>query len=203
MSDIESSFPPPEILPSSGIVVVGRFQPLHLGHIELITKANDFRNSEFPHLSLIIAIGSANKIQSIQDPWSADERYEMVRNWLEDNSISAEITTIPDIDDPPNWVSHAEKYHGKSGIIVTSDEKLAELYDKSNWKTFKVALTKRDSLQGWRIRATIQMISTIDDENAIRSILKSSIPESVINYLISTDSIRRLATLGGGGEPVG
>ena len=203
MSDIESSFPPPEILPSSGIVVVGRFQPLHLGHIELIRKANDFRNSEFPHLSLIIAIGSANKIQSIQDPWSADERYEMVRNWLEDNSISAEITTIPDIDDPPNWVSHAEKYHGKSGIIVTSDEKLAELYDKSNWETFKVALTNRDSLQGWRIRATIQMISTIDDENAIRSILKSSIPESVINYLISTDSIRRLATLGGGGEPVG
>ena len=203
MSDIESSFPPPEILPSSGIVVVGRFQPLHLGHIELITKANDFRNSEFPHLSLIIAIGSANKIQSIQDPWSADERSEMVRNWLEDNSISAEITTIPDIDDPPNWVSHAEKYHGKSGIIVTSDEKLAELYDKSNWETFKVALTNRDSLQGWRIRATIQMISTIDDESAIRSILKSSIPESVINYLISTDSIRRLATLGGGGEPVG
>ena len=42
MSDIESSFPPPEILPSSGIVVVGRFQPLHLGHIELIRKANDF-----------------------------------------------------------------------------------------------------------------------------------------------------------------
>ena len=127
----------------------------------------------------------------------------MIRGWLEENSISAEITMIPDIDDPPNWVSHAEKYHGKSGILVTSDEKLAELYHKSNWQSTKVALTNRDSLQGWRIRATLQMISTIDDENAIHSILKSSIPESVINYLISTDSIRRLATLGGGGEPVG
>ena len=203
MSEGESFFPPPEILPEPGIVVIGRFQPLHLGHTELIRKANDFRCSKFPHLSLIVAIGSANKIQSIQDPWSADERSEMIRSWLEENSISAEITIIPDIDDPPNWVSHAEKYHGKSGILVTSDEKLAELYHKSNWQSTKVALTNRDSLQGWRIRATLQMISTIDDENAIHSILKSSIPESVINYLISNDLIRRLATLGGGGEPVG
>ena len=44
---------------------------------------------------------------------------------------------------------------------------------------------------------------TIDDEDAIRNILKSSIPESVIEYLISNDSLRRLATIGGGGEPVG
>ena len=203
MSDSKSSYLPPDNPPSPGIVVVGRFQPLHLGHVNLIKKANDLRNSEFPNLSLIIAIGSANKEQSIHDPWSAEERLEMIRNWFEESLVSADVTTIPDIDDPPNWVSHAEKYHGKSGILVTSDEKLAELYARSKWKVNKVALSNRESLQGWRVRATIQMISTVDDKHAIRSILASSIPDSVIDYLISNDSIRRLATLGGGGEPVG
>jgi len=203
MKEIKSTFTYPDNPLGPGIVVVGRFQPLHLGHAELIKNANDFRNSKFPNLPLIIAIGSSHADQSINNPWSSEERLEMVRHWINRNSISAEITTIPDINDPPNWVSHAEKFHGKSGTLVTSDEKLAELYFKSKWNVFTFPLINRDSLQGWRIRATAQMISTIDDEDAIRNILKSSIPESVIEYLISNDSLRRLATLGGGGEPVG
>jgi sulfatase maturation enzyme AslB (radical SAM superfamily) len=47
------------------------------------------------------------------------------------------------------------------------------------------------------------MLSTISDEDAIRTILSISMPESIINYLIEIDGLRRLAFLVEGGEPVG
>ena len=47
------------------------------------------------------------------------------------------------------------------------------------------------------------MLSTINDDVAVRAVLSVSVPESVINYLIEIDGLRRLAFLVEGGEPVG
>ena len=47
------------------------------------------------------------------------------------------------------------------------------------------------------------MLSTISDDEAIRTVLTPSMSVDVINYLIENDGFRRLAFLGQGGEPVG
>jgi len=47
------------------------------------------------------------------------------------------------------------------------------------------------------------MMSTVDDEEAVRSVLSQSIPLVVVDYLIGSNALRRLAFLGEGGEPVG
>jgi len=53
------------------------------------------------------------------------------------------------------------------------------------------------------VRATAQMMSTIDDDEAVRTVLSPAMPISVVNYLIGAQGLRRLAFLGEGGEPVG
>ena len=128
----------------------------------------------------------------------------MILFWL-DNEVNfeASIVSIPDIEDPPNWVSHAERYHGKQGVFFSSDSATSELYEISEWPVVSTSLIKRGRFEGWRVRETARMLSTINDEDAIKMILGESVPESIIDFLIRNDQLKRLAFLGEGGEPVG
>jgi len=204
LTELPITPPPPKSPPSPGVVVLGRFQPFHRGHEALLIAAQEWRKSNALDLSLIIAIGSSNREESLQNPWSADERTAMVESWLSESGIqNVKIVSIPDIDDPPNWVAHAEKYHGSAGVFFTSDAPSAELYGVAGWQVVTTPLENRESFEGWRVRETARMLSTIGDEEAVRAVLSQSIPPVVVNYLFSNDALRRLAFLGEGGEPVG
>ena len=196
--------PPPSDYPEPGFVVLGRFQPFHKGHAAMIIAAENFRKENNPELKLIIAVGSSNRSQTLKNPWSDSERIEMILFWL-DNEVNfeASIVSIPDIEDPPNWVSHAERYHGKQGVFFSSDSSSSELYEISEWPVVSTSLIKRGRFEGWRVRETARMLSTINDEDAIKMILGESVPESIIDFLIRNDQLKRLAFLGEGGEPVG
>ena len=195
--------PPPQDIPEPGFVVLGRFQPFHNGHAAMITAAESYRVNNCPELKLIIAVGSSNRPQTLTNPWSDKERIDMISSRLNKVNIEANIVSIPDIEDPPNWVSHAEKYHGKSGIFFSSDIHSSELYEISLWPVISTSLIERDRFEGWRVRETARMLSTINDDNAIKMILGQSVPETIIDFLISNDCLKRLAFLGEGGEPVG
>ena len=185
-------------------MVHGRFQPFHNGHAAMIINAEAYRLENFPELKLIIAVGSSNKPQTLKNPWSESERMEMILYWLDNEAnIDAKIVSIPDIEDPPNWVSHAEKYHGESGVFFSSDLTSSELYESSKWPVISMPLVERERFEGWRVRETARMLSTINDDNAIKMILGQSVPETIIDFLISNDCLKRLAFLGEGGEPVG
>ncbi|MBJ29256.1 MAG: hypothetical protein CMB61_04270 [Euryarchaeota archaeon] len=203
MSELPLEPSPPRSQLGPGIVVLGRFQPLHKGHANMIIAAESWRSTNAEDQPLIIAIGSSNQPQSIRNPWTYQERILMLEVWLESSGIEAELVPIPDLEDPPNWVDHAEKYHGVSGTLFTSDVKSAELYESSGWQVILSELENREKFQGWRVRATAQMMSTVGDLEAVRSVLASSVPKEVVSLLLDNDSIRRLAFMGEGGEPVG
>jgi nicotinamide-nucleotide adenylyltransferase len=195
---------PPSDSPEPGFVVLGRFQPFHNGHAAMIINAEEYRLENFPELKLIIAVGSSNRPQTLKNPWSESERMEMILYWLDNEAnIDAKIVSIPDIEDPPNWVSHAERYHGESGVFFSSDLTSSELYESSKWPVISMPLVERERFEGWRVRETARMLSTINDDNAIKMILGQSVPETIIDFLISNDCLKRLAFLGEGGEPVG
>ena len=196
---------PPNDVVDPCVVVLGRFQPLHLGHTSLIKAAEEWRLKNSADSQLVLCIGSSNKPESMTNPWNYNEREEMIRSWLKNKQgfDNVKIVSIPDIDNPPMWVSHAEKYHGKNGSFFTSDSFSAELYSEAGWNVVKFPLEKRDQYEGWRVRATALMLSTINDDEAIRTVLSLSLPESTIDYLIKIDGFRRLAFLVEGGEPVG
>ena len=203
MTDLAMHPGPPEDPPGPGVVTLGRFQPPHRGHALMIEAAEQWRSSNAPELPLIIAIGSSNRPESMENPWTAEERTSMLEGLLDIRGIVAEIVAIPDIEDPPKWVSHAERYHGKAGTFFTTDIYLAELYESAGWQVVLSELEQRESFEGWRVRATAHMMSTIGDEDAVRTVLNPTIPEEVVEHLIETGGLRRLAFLGGGGEPVG
>jgi nicotinamide-nucleotide adenylyltransferase len=171
-------------------IVLGRFQPFHMGHEYLVKSALE-------HLEtgdqLVVAIGSKQAGWEPDNPWTAEERQAMIQAWATQADAEIEIVAIEDINDPPNWVSHAEKIHGK-GILVTTDQATAELYRESEVEVRILEMNQREQFEGWRVRQTAKMLSTVYDDEAVREVLKASIPTSVIEWLIETDGLFRLST---------
>jgi|TARA_B110001452_G_scaffold223472_1_gene196717 nicotinamide-nucleotide adenylyltransferase len=171
-------------------IVLGRFQPFHFGHEHLVKSAwNCVQDGD----QLVVAIGSKQAGWEPDNPWTAEERETMIQTWAEESDLTLEIVSIEDIDDPPNWVAHAEKVHGQ-GILVTSDEATAQLYRDAGFEVRTPEMNQRELLEGWRVRQTAKMLSTVYDDDAVREVLKASVPKPVIEWLIETDGLFRLST---------
>jgi nicotinamide-nucleotide adenylyltransferase len=168
-------------------IVLGRFQPLHNGHITILEHA-------LARGDTTIAIGSAQLGHEENNPWTGEERKQMLQAWL--GNRTAEIVLIDDINDPPNWVEHAKKVHGE-GVLVTSDEATAELYRTDGFEVDFVELHDRERLEGWRIRQTLTMLSTVGDDEALREVMAKMLPDAVIEWLIEYDGIYRLSQIAG------
>ena len=54
-------------------IFIGRFQPFHLAHSELLAKALSEADN------VIVVLGSYKKASNIKNPWTADERETMMR----------------------------------------------------------------------------------------------------------------------------
>ena len=174
-------------------IVLGRFQPFHKGHAYLLDAA-------LQRGPIVIAIGSSEAEASMENPWDANEREAMIRAWLGDRE--ATIVQIPDINDPPNWVEHATKFHGE-GVLVTSDEATKQLYEQADFPVDWIDLNNRESFEGWRVRATLKMLSTVYETDAQREVMSASIPAEVADWLIENDALYRLYTMSKGLEHAG
>ncbi len=174
-------------------IILGRFQPFHKGHEYLVNAALDLGPT-------IIAIGSSDTEPSPDNPWDASERQSMIQAWLGDRE--AEIVLIPDINDPPNWVKHATSYHGE-GTLITSDLATSELYQDAGFPVEWVDLTNRESYEGWRVRVTLKMLSTVYETDAQREVMLASIPPKVVDWLIENDALHRLYSMSLGLEHAG
>lgn len=62
-------------------VYIGRFQPIHNGHVQTIVKALDIVEK------LIIVVGSATTSKSIKNPWTYEERKAMMLDTFKDLNI--------------------------------------------------------------------------------------------------------------------
>ncbi len=170
-------------------IVLGRFQPFHNGHAYLVKQAALVH----PNQPVMVAIGSAKKEWEPNNPWSAEDRTAMISAWAESEQIEIETCSIEDINDPPNWVAHARKSHGE-GTLITSDEMTSRLYKDASFPVHDVPLSERERFEGWRVRQTAKMLSTVYDDEAVREVLNTSVPESVVDWLISNDALFRLST---------
>lgn len=80
-------------------VVIGRFQPFHLGHLALLRAALERAER------VVLVLGSAHQARSPRHPFSATERAEMVRLALtEADSARVEFLHLRDLYDETRWV---------------------------------------------------------------------------------------------------
>ena len=160
--------------------LIGRFQPFHLGHLEAIK----FALSNVEHLH--VGIGSSNKSHEQRNPFTADERKEMILSSIDD-AIAKRISIhyIPDVDDHSKWTHLVDEIIPEYDVVFSNDDFTHELYGKRGKSIISVDLKSRSNLSGTNIRNLI-----LTDQN-----WKEFVPSGTRDVLSQIDGKKRLEDL--------
>ncbi|MEK0351142.1 MAG: adenylyltransferase/cytidyltransferase family protein, partial [Nitrosopumilus sp.] len=95
-------------------LLIGRFQPFHLGHLEAL----QFALSKVD--KLWVGLGSSNKPAQKNNPFSAEERRDMILSSIDD-SIKERISIyfIPDLDNHVEWIEKIDTIVPKFDIVFS------------------------------------------------------------------------------------
>jgi nicotinamide-nucleotide adenylyltransferase len=161
-------------------LLIGRFQPFHLGHLDAL----HFALSKVD--KLWIGLGSSNKPLQKDNPFSAEERKEMILASIDDSMKQRiQIYFIPDLDNHIKWIELINTIVPKFNIIFTNDELTRHLYSKRDVTVLSIPFVKRDILSGTNIRNMI-----ISDQK-----WEDLVPEGTKNFLYKTSGKQRLKNL--------
>lgn len=161
-------------------LLIGRFQPFHLGHLDAL----HFALSKVD--KLWVGLGSSNKPIEKNNPFSAEERKQMILDSIDDSiKNKIEICFIPDFENHQKWADHINTIIPKFDIIFTNDEMTEYLYSKRGKQVSTIPFTKRDILSGTNIRDLI-----ISDQT-----WENFVPDGTRKYLNQINAKQRLKNL--------
>ncbi len=131
-------------------LLIGRFQPFHNGHV----AALEYALTKVENLWL--GIGSSNKPPQKNNPFSADERKEMIVTSLDKKTLTRiQIFYIPDFDDHEKWIANIDTVVPPYDVVFSTDELTRHLYSKRKIKIISIPFLKRDTLSGTNVRDMI------------------------------------------------
>ncbi|RMW38903.1 MAG: nicotinamide-nucleotide adenylyltransferase [Nitrosopumilus sp.] len=131
-------------------LLIGRFQPFHLGHLEALR----FALSKVDKLWL--GLGSSNKPSEKNNPFSAEERKEMILSSIDDSmKEKISIYFIPDLDNHVRWIEKIDTIVPDFNIVFSNDELTNHLYSKRDVQVMPIPFLKRDELSGTNVRDLI------------------------------------------------
>ena len=160
-------------------LLVGRFQPFHLGHLELarrILADND---------EIVIAVASSQFNYIAQDPFTAGERLEMIRNSLRDDGIDMSRCFIASIENRPNtatWVSYVQSMLPQFDSVYTGNRYVAMLFEASSIRVHSPTLVHRDTYASTHIRRL--MVEGGD--------WQSCLPAAAVKIIQRIDGVKRM-----------
>ena len=160
--------------------LIGRFQPFHLGHLEAIKFA--LSKVEYLH----IGIGSSNKSHEERNPFTADERKQMILSSIHEELLKKlSIHYIPDVDYHSKWTHVVDEIVPEYDVVFSNDNFTHELYEKRGKAIIAVELKSRSDLSGTNIRNLI-----LTDES-----WKQFLPSGTVDVLSEIDGKKRLTDL--------
>ena len=161
-------------------LLIGRFQPFHLGHLSAI----QFALSKVD--KLWIGLGSSNRPIEKDNPFTATERKEMILSSI-DSSMKEKISIyfIPDVDNHVRWIEKIDTIVPSFDIVFSNDDLTKHLYAKRSTQISSIPFSNREILSGTRIRDLIVSDQKWDD----------LVPNGTKNFLIGIGAKDRLKDL--------
>jgi nicotinamide-nucleotide adenylyltransferase len=161
-------------------LLIGRFQPFHKGHLEAVKIGLSKVDK------LWIGIGSSNKSHEKRNPFTADERKEMILSSLDPKTLErVKIFFVPDIGDHEKWTYHVDSIVPPYDVVFSNDEFTITLYKKRGKNVIEVPLMRRDTISGTNIR---ELIASGKDWSNL-------VPEGTRKVLLKIDAKSRLSKI--------
>lgn len=169
-------------------LLIGRFQPFHSGHLEVVRAIRE-RRAGAP---LLLGIGSAQAAFTPEDPFTAGERGEMIDRALREAEVT-DCTTVPivDIDRHAVWVAHVESLLPPFDRVYTNNPLTRLLFERARYEVESPPLFDRTRLEGTRVRERLGKGEG----------WKELVPPAVATYLEEIQAPERLRILLGAPSP--
>jgi len=161
---------------------IGRFQPVHKGHVYAIKYALG-RVDE-----LVIGIGSAQFSHEPDNPFTAGERFTMLRLALDEAGVDRRlyaIIPIPDTQVHSIWVAQVLAYTPRFDVVFTNDPLSRQLFMEAGFKVEGIKFYKRGVYTATNVRDRI-----LNGEN-----WEALIPSSVAEYIKQIGGVERIRNL--------
>lgn len=162
---------------------IGRFQPIHYGHLDAIRQI--FQHKE-GFDEVLIGIGSAEKGFLPKDPLSAGERFELILEALEEVKIPlAKVWIFPvrNIDRYALWPHYVHSLCPEFSAVFSGSPLVRMLWEQAFCESNNInvfSLEKRINISASEVRQKIKEGKP----------LKNAIPQSVEKYLFEKLHIR-------------
>jgi nicotinamide-nucleotide adenylyltransferase len=133
---------------------VGRFQPLHNGHINSIkyclTKVDE----------LVVVIGSSDKSFEFKNPFTAGERIEIIKEAIckdikEETLQKIFLIPVPDIGIHRLWTYNVDLLVPRYSVVFTNDQFTDMLFKEIGIKIIHPQLIYREKLSATEVRYRI------------------------------------------------
>jgi nicotinamide-nucleotide adenylyltransferase len=166
-------------------LLIGRFQPFHLGHLAVVRELRAARRDQ----ELILGVGSAQESYTWKNPFTSGERLEMVARALGEAHIDRVLAIpLPDIQRHALWVRYVESLLPPFERVYTNNPLTKLLFEQAEYPVEHPALVDRGKFEGASVRERIA-----DDQG-----WRSLVPPAVAAYLDELHAPARLATLRAG-----
>ncbi len=131
-------------------LVVGRFQPFHVGHLEAVRRLA----SAFDEV--VVAIGSADVSHTLKNPFTASERFDMVRDALVEAGVgNAIVVPVQDVNRNAIWVAHVVSLVPRFRVFFTNNPLPAFLFRAAGFEVRPMPFVDRARHEGSRVRALL------------------------------------------------
>ena len=169
-------------------LIIGRFQPFHKGHLDLVYQALGEINE------LMIVIGSSQHNYIFKDPFTAGERLLMIHDTLVQEKIDLSriyIIPIPNFENNAVWLAYLQSMLPTFNVVYSGNEFVSILVNDQIGKS-------RNSKFGLEVRHPLfKNKSDYNGEN-IRNLInlgkkwKHLVHPQVVKVIESIDGVNRI-----------
>lgn len=159
---------------------VGRFQPFHLGHLSVVKQVVEKHE-------VIILVGSAQVSHTMENPFTAGERVQMITETLKEEGISnVYVVPVDDVNRHAVWVRYVESLVPPFDVVFSNEPITVRLFEEAGYEVRHMALLKREEWSGTEIRRRM-----LCDES-----WKGCVPGAVARIIREVDGVGRIKGLG-------
>ncbi|MHA1472146.1 MAG: nicotinamide-nucleotide adenylyltransferase [Promethearchaeota archaeon] len=162
---------------------VGRFQPLHHGHIYMLNKILK------SYKKIKIGVGSSQLSKSEINPFTYKERVNFITSALNKRGIDAQrfnIYPIPDIFNASEWVNHVTSIVGNFDTLFSNSDWVRHLFQNAGYTVGeKIGIFKKKYSA-----SNVRKLISKDKRN-----WTTLVPKEVVNLIKDYDGIERIRIL--------
>lgn len=160
---------------------IGRFQPYHLGHQAVIQKIAEEADE------IVIVIGSAQESHTLENPFTAGERMDMIYTALGDLRARCYVIPLQDIKRNAVWAAHLKSMVPKFDVVYSNNPLVVQLLSEAGIVVRRSPMYSRSVFSGTVIR---KLMLEGGDWRAL-------VPASVASVVEGIKGAERLANISG------